>query len=141
MRTRFALSLLAFSMVGCSDPSEERGRPADGSVAVLGPGMTTRLELELGGVVRSYLVHVPASYTGETGVPLLFLVHGYSQSASTFIAGTDVVPLSEREGFVAVVPDGSASHTTTVRSARSCPARACSTYARCPGPGGTSAIW
>ena len=48
----------------------------------LTPGDFTRT-LTSGGLERSYLVHVPPSYTGALAVPLLVDIHGWTATASS----------------------------------------------------------
>lgn len=62
---------------------------------------------------RPYRVFVPASGAAGAGIdaagvdaPLVLLLHGYTGSAETVIATTDVVAEAGRRGAVVVVPDG-----------------------------------
>lgn len=59
-----------------------------------------------GGLLRSYLVHVPASYTGNTAVPLLLDLHGFSSYAADERKYSGQLQQSDRRGFIAVWPDG-----------------------------------
>ena len=62
--------------------------------------------LESGGRMRSYLVHVPASYDGSTAVPLVLDFHGLGSNAVQQRAISGMVAISDREGFLLVHPDG-----------------------------------
>lgn len=56
------------------------------------------------GVVRSYLLHVPATY--QPGAPLVLALHGGAGSARQFSRGNQLTDLSDQAGFILVYPDG-----------------------------------
>jgi poly(hydroxyalkanoate) depolymerase family esterase len=53
---------------------------------------------------RDYKVFVPASYTGQTPVPMVMVLHGCSQTEQNMLAETRFRELAERDGFIAVFP-------------------------------------
>ena len=53
---------------------------------------------------RDYKVFVPASYTGQTPVPMVMVLHGCSQTEQNMLAETRFRELAERDGFIAVYP-------------------------------------
>ena len=53
---------------------------------------------------RDYKVFVPASYTGQTPVPMVMVLHGCSQTEQNMLAETRFMELAERDGFIAVYP-------------------------------------
>lgn len=56
---------------------------------------------------REYMLHIPASYTGEHEVPVVLALHGMFQTADKFgLNGSDLVEKSEEEGFIVVFPNG-----------------------------------
>lgn len=63
-------------------------------------------ELASGGRARTYLLHAPASYDGSKAVPLLIALHGGGGNADHMRKISGVDALSDREGFIAVYPDG-----------------------------------
>lgn len=62
--------------------------------------------LPFGGVERTYLLHVPASYDAAEPVPVVFNFHGHGSSAQQQLVYADFRPLAEEHGFVVVAPDG-----------------------------------
>lgn len=58
------------------------------------------------GLPRLYLVHVPASYTGQSDVPLLLDFHGGSKDAWNERQYSGQLAESDRRGFIAVWPNG-----------------------------------
>ncbi len=56
---------------------------------------------------REYILYIPASYTGDSPVPLLFNFHGYTSSASDQMAYGNFRTIANTEGFIVVHPQGS----------------------------------
>jgi polyhydroxybutyrate depolymerase len=69
------------------------------------PGTTTQ-NIQFGGTARSYILHVPASYTGKTAVPLVLDFHGIllNDSIQESISGWQAK--SDKEGFIVAWPNG-----------------------------------
>lgn len=53
---------------------------------------------------RTYKIFVPAGYTSSTAVPLIVMLHGCTQNADTFAAGTQMNTLAESDTFIAIYP-------------------------------------
>ncbi len=58
---------------------------------------------------RTYRLHVPASYRPDRQAPLVVDFHGYGRSALDQEIYTNLVPFSDREGFVLATPEGGGS--------------------------------
>lgn len=69
-------------------------------------GKTTSRTIASGGSNRSYLVHVPSGYDAARPTPVLLNFHGLGSNPEQQNAVSAFVPLSDREGFILVTPDG-----------------------------------
>lgn len=58
------------------------------------------------GLPRTYMVHVPASYSGSSAVPLLLDLHGFSSYAVQERQVSGQLQQSDKRGFIAVWPEG-----------------------------------
>lgn len=68
-------------------------------------GLSTQ-SLSHDGVEREYLLYIPASYDGQTPMPLMLNFHGSGMSAEAQMALADMRPLADAEGFILVYPQG-----------------------------------
>lgn len=60
-----------------------------------------------GGLLRTYNVYVPASYSPGTAVPLVLCFHGYTSTAATIEWYSGFNAIADTAGFIAVYPQGS----------------------------------
>ena len=67
---------------------------------------TTSRTITSGGSNRSYLVHVPANYDATRPAPVVLNFHGFLSNPETQNAASAFEPMSDREGFILVTPDG-----------------------------------
>jgi len=70
-------------------------------------GALLECALEHQGVERTFKIYAPSSLDGTTAVKVLFNFHGYGSSADEQLLYGDFRDLSEQEGFLLVVPQGS----------------------------------
>ena len=61
-------------------------------------------EFPLEDVPRHFIVHIPASYTGEVAVPVVFMFHGTNAQGHSFWLDSKWKELAEVENFIAVFP-------------------------------------
>ena len=89
-------------------PARATGSTGCGSA---GAGSTT-LSPDVGGHVRTVVVHVPARYTGAHQVPLVLNMHGSGSTAAAQEAFSGMDDAADQDGFIvaypqAIIPDGS----------------------------------
>ena len=94
MKPFLLLALFAFPLFA-NAPSlhAENDRTYDGTITV-------------GDLERTYLVHVPASYSEQKPAALIFVFHGGGGEAKTSGKFTGFSELSDKEGFIVVYPQG-----------------------------------
>jgi polyhydroxybutyrate depolymerase len=68
-------------------------------------GETTRM-LSVGGMNRTFILHIPASYKGTSAVPLVVDLHPLGQTAQFQKGNSGYQALSEKEGFIVAWPQG-----------------------------------
>jgi poly(hydroxyalkanoate) depolymerase family esterase len=73
------------------------------------PGETTEGSITSNGEEWPYLLYTPSSYSPRKPAPLLVMVHGCGTSAETEQAVTQYDALAEREGFVVLYPEVTAT--------------------------------
>ena len=63
-------------------------------------------KIEVNGVTRQYIMHVPANYSPDRPMPLLIALHGGIGNAYQFMQETGFNSLADQYGFIVVYPDG-----------------------------------
>jgi polyhydroxybutyrate depolymerase len=76
------------------------------------PGIDVPVVFRSGGLDRTYVVHVPASYDGSQAVPLVLVLHGSGGSAEIANRISAMSAKSDTAGFLAVYPLGTGRSAT-----------------------------
>jgi len=69
--------------------------------------------IQHGGLTRTYILYVPANYTGLTNVPLLFNFHGYGSNAGQQMNYGNFRPIADTAGFIIVHPQGTIDNSNS----------------------------
>ena len=69
--------------------------------------LSKREIFEYNGQSRSYILHLPPSYNGVDGMPLVVVLHGGGGNARNIEEVTGFSTKADEEGFIVVYPDGS----------------------------------
>lgn len=87
--------------------------PAEHTFDADTPGTFSTHTFSNGAGQRQYKLYVPAVYNSEP-LPLIVMLHGCTQNADDFAAGTRMNEMAERHGFIVVYPNQSqaANHST-----------------------------
>jgi polyhydroxybutyrate depolymerase len=108
-RKRRIFLLVLLILLGCCVAWRHRGKavasPAPGPTASIQSG-THSASLEFGGRTRTYLIHIPTGYGGKTPMPIVFVLHGATQSTESAERMSGMSAKSDEEHFLAVYPNG-----------------------------------
>lgn len=77
-----------------------------GSTPLLQPGTTATFHLAIGGLSRSFLVHLPPTYVSHDPEPLVLSFHGTGSSAAAQARVTGFSRLADQQRFIVVYPQG-----------------------------------
>ncbi len=80
--------------------------PAPTCSSDLAPGASTET-IDFDGQTRTYNLMIPTAHDGTTPLPLVFDIHGYTESAEREESRSHMQELGEAEGFIVVQPEGS----------------------------------
>ncbi|MEO0339986.1 MAG: PHB depolymerase family esterase [Bacteroidota bacterium] len=76
------------------------------------------------GIEREYLLYIPASYTGETSVPLVFSLHGAIGTKEKQYELSQFNLIADRENFILVTPEATIPNRVTFWNNESDPNKA-----------------
>jgi polyhydroxybutyrate depolymerase len=83
-----------------------RGGARSERVQASTPTGTLQASIEVGGLIRNYLIHVPTGYAGGTPLPLIFVLHGATQSPRSAEEMSAMSTKADQQHFLAVYPSG-----------------------------------
>ena len=101
---KFATLLAACIAVFVAGASLARAGSAP-SASALTPGNHDE-SLQLGGLTRTFIVHLPPGFDGKSKMPVVFMLHGAGGSGAGADVETGWCAKADREGFIVVLPDG-----------------------------------
>ena len=111
----FLIGLPALAISACSNPQAEAPSAAAPTEAVetqeaaeaeQGEGALTSAVLSVEGVEREYILYAPAGHDREAPTPLIVMLHGLGSHNEQQMTYTGFNALAEREGVLAVYPQG-----------------------------------
>ena len=80
--------------------------------------------MEIGGRSRTYLVHLPPGYDGQTPLPMVLVLHGATESPEGVERLSGMSETADKENFIAVYPRGTGrlnpAHLPTWNSGACC---------------------
>jgi polyhydroxybutyrate depolymerase len=102
-RLTTAVCILAFSLLLACAGVANTNRQAVGERP---PPQTTSGELTSGGEARRFQLHLPSGYAGESPLPLVVNLHGYTANGRAQEALSGMSAKADRERFIVVYPEG-----------------------------------
>jgi polyhydroxybutyrate depolymerase len=87
-----------------SDAGKKTRVPCDERAGEL-RGKTVQ-SVQIAGKTRSFVLYAPESLDPTKPAPVVVLAHGYLQKAEQMVVNTNYTALADREGFVAIFPEG-----------------------------------
>ncbi len=99
----------------CSPKEERRGTCPSDCTTTPGNNQLTpgdyRLTLNYDSLIREYEIHVPQGYDNQVSTPLVLNFHGGAGNIDNAKKGTQMSPVSDKEGFIVVYPQASGEKT------------------------------
>jgi polyhydroxybutyrate depolymerase len=89
---------------GGEPPRANDAEPPSCTQNTLRPGNTNET-IQQGGTSRTYIIHVPMSYTGKTPVPLVIDLHGSGANAQNQMGTSGWLAKSDATGFIVIYPN------------------------------------
>ena len=104
--------VLATLVVGCDSSSSGSTSSARASLGCTDGSLDSsveHIEIEFGGTMRSYELHVPPAYDGSAPLPLVLNFHGFTSSGSEQQGYTMMDDTADANGFIVAYPNGLSS--------------------------------
>src|SRR4051812_11595061 len=101
--------LLIFFMAGCSQghsPIPNVGAPMQCSALTRKGPLDSTENITVGGLSRTYQLHLPASYNPARPTPVVINLHGLTGDGPGINAIGGMISKSDAEGFIVVAPNG-----------------------------------
>lgn len=98
-----AVSVILLALAGCERTVEQSSTDISGDETRL----MLRRTLEHDGIEREYFVHVPRAVSGDTNLPVVVAIHGYTSTATGFAAYHGLNRHADEHGYIVVYPQGS----------------------------------
>lgn len=93
--------ILALILAGCSSSSSNPD-PVQQPMA----SGTQTVSVDVEGVQRKYMLHVPEGWQDKPSLPVVLMFHGGGGTAQGAIRETSWIEMAEKEGFLVVFPEG-----------------------------------
>jgi polyhydroxybutyrate depolymerase len=105
-----AASLLLGGLLlpACARPALSQSAPAEATTAV-GPGPDTG-SITVGGLIRTYRLHLPTGYTEGQPTPVVLAFHGSGGTGKAMAELTGLDATADDNGFMVIYPDGVGRH-------------------------------
>ena len=110
----FAAAISTTAIFFRDRPPRRRRRAIISSRSIVGHGANK--------MTRTFLVHVPPGFDGKSNVPVVIMLHGAGGSGEGAMGQTGWGAKSDREGFIAVFPDGTPPNPRGARTIHDQPA-------------------
>lgn len=77
---------------------------------------TLNYTITVDSIQRNFILYVPASYSGQEEVPLVFSFHGLAGTAQRHMDQEDFRPVADTAGFIVAYPNGAPVYGPGIRS-------------------------
>lgn len=102
-------ALVAMCLVSCDSGAERNDTKSSCSPDKELAAGTATVTIDVRGVERRFLLHVPTGYEGAKPTPAVFLFHGLGGSNSAIMAISQMAEEADRRGFLLIAPQGRGS--------------------------------
>jgi polyhydroxybutyrate depolymerase len=104
MKKILSIIIICF-LVGCSIGVQGFSQHTDDTTTQFSPGDYFRFIIH-DFRIRTYSLHIPPCYSGDDPLPLILILHGHPTNGKWMQSVTELNEKADKEGFIAVYPDG-----------------------------------